>query len=249
VVVTFTPQVLTDVRLYYAAADLTGFSNKVELSAKAESLDRTTFTSDGWNERIGGLFSGALAADVFWQAGDLSMPDDSFWANLGVATVPVTAVPTGGAVADLAYLTRALQTDYQPGAKVGELLMSSVSAETNWPIARGQILHPQGTARTTTGAGTAVQLGAVDADHALYVTLHVMSYVDGSLTVAIDSDNDSGMGSATTQGTFTASTALDGQTMKIAGGIADDWWRASWSISGGVTHSFLFAVAAGIGPK
>jgi hypothetical protein len=246
---TFTPLVLTDVRLYVAGADLTGYSNKIMVGAKAEALDRTTFASAGNKERVGGLFDGNADMEGFWQAGDDGQPDDLFFANLGVATVPLTAAPTEGAVADLAYLTRALETQYSPGGKVGDLAAWTANAMTNWPLVRGQILHPQGTARTSTGTGTAVQLGAVDSSHALYVTLHVLSYVDGSLTVAIDSDDNSGMSSAVTQGTFAAATALGGQTIKVAGGITDDWWRASWTITGGSTHSFLFAVAAGIGPK
>lgn len=251
---TFNPLVLQGVRLYVDGADLSGYSNKLMVGAKAEVLDRTTFgdidaAGTVWKTRVGGLFSGQADMEGFWQAGDLSQPDDMFWANLGVSTVPLTGVPTAGTVGSLAWLSRMLETSYTPGAKVGELMAWSASAMTNWPLVRGQILHPQGTARTTTGTGTAVQLGAVDASHALYVNLHVLSYVDGSLTVTIDSDDNSGFTSAVTQGTFAAATALGGQTLKIAGGITDTYWRASWTISGGTTHSFLFAVSAGIGPK
>lgn len=243
------PTVLTDCRLYLDGADLTGYSNKAELQAKAANLDRTTFGDSGWHTRVGGLFDGTATLEGFWQAGDLTQPDDTFWANLGVATVPLTGVPASGTVGSLTYLTRGLETNYTPGAKVGDLVSWTAGLSTNWPVVRGQILHPQGTARTATGSGTACQLGAVDSSHALYVNLHVMSYVDGSLTVKIQSDDNSGFTSATDQGTFAASTALGGQTLKITGGITDSYWRAAWTISGGSTHSFLFAVSAGIGPK
>ena len=248
---TLTPLVLTDCRLYLAGADLTGYSNKAELAAKAADLDRTTFASAGWKERTGGVFDGSAMLEGFWQAGDLSQPDDAFWANLGVATVPLTGVPTGGAVGDLAYLTRGLETDYTPGAKHGELLAWSAGLGVSWPIVRGQIMHPQGTARTASGNGTARQLGAVDANHALYVCLHVMSVAGTggpSLAVAVQSDDNSGMTTPTGQGTFAAATALGGQTLRIPGPITDNWWRVTWTISG-TTPSFLFAVSAGIGPK
>ena len=249
---TLTPTVLVDARLYLDSADLTGFSNKADLNAKATVLDSTTFSSSGtdaWRSKKGGLFEGMSTLEGFWQAGDLSMPDDVFWADLGASTVPLTALPTDGSVGSLAYLTRGVVAGYKFGDKVGQLLPWSADLETSWPVVRGQILHPQGTARTATGNGTARQLGAVDANHALYVCLHVLSYVDGSLTVAVESDDNSGMSSPTTQGTFTAATALGGQSMKIAGPITDDWWRITYTISGGSTHSFLFAVSAGIGPK
>lgn len=248
---TFNPQVLTDCRLYLDGADLTGYSNKADLQAKANHLTRTTFADNGSNTYVGGLFDGNANLEGFWQAGDASQPDDAFWADLGVATVPLTAVPTSGAVGATTYLTRGLETQYQPGAKVGELVAWQASLQTNWPVVRGQILHPQGTARTSSGNGTACQLGAVDSSHALYVCLHVLSVSGTSnptITVAIASDDNSGFTSGVTQGTFTAATALGGQTMKIAGGITDNYWRASWTISG-TNPSFLFAVSAGIGPK
>lgn len=248
---TLTPLVLTDCRLYLDGADLTGYSNKAMMAAKAADLDRTTFASAGWKERKGGLFDGNADLEGLWAAGDLSAPDDAFWTNLGVSSVPLTGVPTGGAVGDLAYLTRGLETDYKPGGKVGDLLSWSAGLATSWPVVRGRILHPQGTARTTTANGTSQQIGALSATQALYVNLHVLSVsatVSPSLTVAVQSDDATGFPSAATQGTFTAATALGGQTMKISGPVTDDWWRVSWTISG-TSASFLFAVSAGIGPK
>jgi hypothetical protein len=149
----------------------------------------------------------------------------------------------------LAYLTKALACEYNQGGKHGDLNPFTAGLPVSWPIVRGAVLHPQGTARTATGTGTSVQLGAVDSNHALYVCLHQTGFTDGSMTVKVQSDNATGFPSATDQGTFTAVTGLGGQTMKISGPITDDWWRVAWTISGGSTHSFLFAVTAGIGPK
>lgn len=247
---TFNPLVLTDCRLYLDGADLTGYSNKAEMAAKPAALDRTTFGSGGWKERTGGVFDGNAMLEGFWQAGDPGQPDDVWWTNLGVATVPLTGVPTSGAVGSLAYLTRGLDSEYKPGAKHGELFGWSAQLDVNWPIVRGQILHPQGTARTTTGNGTSIQLGAVDSAHALYVCLHVLSVSDGSITVKIQSDDNSGFTTPTDVTTFNAASAsVGGQTARVAGPITDTYFRAVWTISGGSTHSFLFAVSAGIGPK
>ena len=245
---TFNPLVLTDARIYVQGADLTGYSNKIEMSAKAADLDSTTFASNGWHERKGGLFDGMSEVEGLWAAGDNTAPDDALFGNLG-SQIPLTAIPTSGIVGSLAYLTKALDCEYKPGGKIGDLFGFSASLPTSWPIVRGAVLHPQGTARTATGSGTAVQLGAVDANHALYVCLHALGFTDGSMTVTVQSDNAVGFPSSATQGTFSAVTALGGQTMKIAGPITDDWWRVGWTISGGAVHSFLFAVTAGIGPK
>jgi hypothetical protein len=108
------------------------------------------------------------------------------------------------------------------------------------------VLHGP-TARTATGTGTSVQLGAVSSTQRLYVALHVFS-VSGttpSLTVAIQSDNATGFPSASTVTTLTAATAIGSQITRVAGPITDDWFRVSYTISG-TDPSFLFAVTAGI---
>lgn len=248
---TLTPTVLTDVRQYLAGADLTGYSNKIMVGSEVEDLDKTTFASSGVHERVGGLFDTSVDIEGFWQAGDLSMPDDLFWANLGVATVPYTAVPTSGAVGSLAYLTRALQTSYKPGGEEGKLLGYTANIKGNQPAARGQILHPQGTARTTTGNGTGVQVGAVSAVQRMYANLHVMS-ISGTgtptITVKVQSSVDNTFASPTDRITFTAVTTLTGQASSVLGAVTDTWWRAVWTITG-TNPSFLFAVSAGVGPK
>lgn len=247
---TLTPTVLFDARIYLETVDLTGFGNKVELASTALDEDKTTFASGGWKERAGGLFDTVAGLEGFFDSGDLSKPDDGFWATLGGNQNALTVVPTSGAVGSLAYLTRAQVKDYKPGANVGKLLSWSANLGGNSPMVRGQILHPQGTARTTSGNGTGVQLGAVSATQRLWSTLHVFS-VSGttpSITVKVQSSVDNSWASPTDRITFAADTTLDGQVGSVLGAVTDTWWRTTWAVSG-TTPSFLFAVAAGIGPK
>ncbi len=245
-----TPTVLTDARIYFASADLTGAANKIALEAMVEDLDKTTFASGGAHERVAGLWDTKASAGGLWRAGDLSMPDDTFWAQLGQAQAPLTVAPALGTVGSLAWCTRVLTAGYKLTGDEGKLLGWDANWSGNWPLARGAILHPQGTARTATGNGTGVQVGALSATQAMYVTLHVLA-VSGttpSLTVALQSDTTNAFAAPTTQATFNAATALGGQTAKVNGAVAGTWWRVNWTITG-TTPSFLFAVAAGIGPK
>jgi hypothetical protein len=246
-----TPSVLTDVRIYLAGADLTGFSNKVEILPTVEDKEFTNFASGGWKERTGGLFSTASSVESFWQAGDLSMPDDAYWAALGVNTAPFTVVPTSGAVGQLAYLTRMLQKGYKLGGPDGEIMTAMADLSGNWPQVRGQIMHPQGTARTASGNGTGLQLGAVLAAQRFYACLHVLSIAGTAtptITVKIQSNVDNTFAAPTDRITFTAATTLSGQASSVLGAITDTWWRAVWTISG-TTPSFLFAVSGGIAAK
>lgn len=247
----FNPQVLVDARIYWATADLTGYSNKIESSVAAPAEDSTTFGSGGWNQRVAGLFSGDITPEGLWQAGDLSMPDDTFWANLGVATVPVTVAPTSGAVNTLAYLTRVTETEYKAGAAKGTLLAWSAIGKSDQPVVRGTVMHPQGTPRTVTGVGTGIQLGAVTALQRMYCNLHVFSVagtLSPSITVSLQSSVDNTFASPTTRITFNPSTTFDGQALNVLGATTDTWWRAAWTI-GGSSPSFLFNVTAGVGPK
>jgi hypothetical protein len=245
-----TPTVLLDARIYLESADLTGWSNKVETSPSVADEDITTFASNGWKERTGGERDTDVSIEGFWEALDVSRPDDMFWANLGSNQTALTVMPTSGAVGSLTYLSRVQVMDYKPGGAVGKVLPWTTSLKGNWPFVRGLVMHPQGTARTSSGNGTGFQLGAVTAAQRMYCNLHVLS-VSGttpSITVSLQSNVDNTFSSPTTRITFNADTGLDGQALSLLGPVTDQWWRASWTISG-TSPSFLFAVSAGVGPK
>lgn len=241
------PIVLTDTRLFAGAADLTSVSNKVEVPVELDAQDATTFAAGGWKAVKAGLASAPITASGFWEAGDASLVDDATWAALG-AQKPWTVCPVGADVGDLAYLVKAVGTKYTLLGAVGEMAPWEAETASAWPIVRGLVAHPPGTARTATGDGTAQQLGAITAGHHLYAALHVLSVSDTtspSLTVTIESDSASDFASPTTQITFDAATALGSQITRAAGPITDTQFRPSWTISG-VGASFLFVVSFGV---
>lgn len=240
--------VLIDVRLFTGGADLSGSSNKVELGAEVEDKDATNYRSNGWKEVLGGLASAEISGEGQWEAGDPGMVDDTSWAQLG-GRGPWTICPTDATVGALAYTTRALQAEYKVGETVGEIAPWTGTAKSSWPVARGQIAHPPGTARTATGAGTALNLGAVAAGRRLYAALHVLSVAGTStptITVDVESDEDDQFESAATALSFDAATAAGGQILRTDGtAITDTWYRAAWTVSGS-SPSFLFALALGV---
>lgn len=241
-------QVLTDVRLFAGGADLSGASNKVELQGEAEEKDVTNYRSRGWKEVLGGLGSAQITAEGQWEAGDPGMVDDALWERLG-GRAPWSVGPGEADVGALAYFTYALTSSYKLGEKVGEVAPWSGMAKSSWPPIRGRFAHPPGTARSTTGDGAAVQLGAAAAGQRLYAALHVLS-VSGStpsLTVTVESDTAEAFDDdPQTELTFDAATSAGGQILRTSGSaITGPWYRASWTISGS-TPSFLFVVALGI---
>lgn len=245
-----TPTVLTDARIYLESADLTGWGNKVETNVTAAEEDVTTFGSAGWKARAGGEMDTDVSLEGFFEQLDVSRPDDMFWANLGSNQTALTVMPASGASGVLTYLSRVQVMDYKPGGAVGKVLPWSASLKGNWPFVRGLVLHPQGTARTASGTGTGYQLGAVTSSQRIYCCLHVLSVAGTtpSITVSLQSSVDNTFASPTTRITFNADTAMDGQALSLLGPVTDQWWRASWVITG-TTPSFLFALSAGVGPK
>ena len=240
--------ILTNVRTFAVAADLTAASNKVELSTEVEDKDATNYASQGWKETMGGLASAEISAEGQWEAGDPSKVDDASWATLGGVGPWSISANNGAAVGDLAYFTSALRADYKVGESVGEIAPWTSTAKSSWPLVRGQFAHPPGTARTATGVGTGLNLGAVAAGKRLYAALHVLSVAGTtpSLTARVESSVDNTFAAPTTRLTFTAATTVGGQILRTDGtAITDTWWRIAWTISG-TTPSFLFAASLGI---
>lgn len=239
--------IFTDVRIFAGGADLTGASNKCELKAEVEDKDVTTFESAGWGEHLGGLKTGSFDGEGFWEAGDDGRVDDSTWAGLG-ATVPLTVGPTAATVGSLAYVMKTLRTNYTILGQVGDVAPWKAEGTSNWPISRGQFAHPPGTARTSDGSGTAVELVAVPAGSRLYAALHVLSGTgtDPTLTVTVESYEDNTFADPTTQLTFTEANGISSEILRTNGdAITDTFYRVSWTI-GGTAPSFTFVAALGI---
>ncbi|MBK3575133.1 hypothetical protein JHN63_15190 [Streptomyces sp. MBT65] len=240
--------VLTNVRLFTAGVDLTSASNKVELTAKVEEKETTNYGSQANKEFVGGLASAEFAAEGQWEAGDPSKVDDATWAQLG-GVGAWSVGPVGATVGSLAYLTKALRCDYKLGDAVGEVAPWTSSGKGSWPLARGQFAHPPGTARTATGTGTGLQLGAVAVGKRMYAALHVLSVAGTAtptITGRVESSVDNTFASPTTRLTHAAATAAGGEIVRTDGtAITDTWWRVAWTITG-TTPSFMFASTLGI---
>jgi hypothetical protein len=247
--------VLLNARMFVGGADLTGYNNKIELAATVDEKEATAFAPSGdvWKEVLGGIRSASLQGSGQFAADDtvLGLPDDANWGNLG-AVVGHTVCPATAAVSSLAWLSGFLKTQYTIGGSVGDVAPWSGNASGAWPLVRGLVAHDPGTARTTTGTGTAIQIAAaspgVPSGQQLYAALHVLSVSGTStptITVAIQTDDNAGFTSPATALTFTAATAKGGQILRVAGPITDNYIRASWTISG-TTPSFLFLVSVGV---
>jgi hypothetical protein len=251
-----TKLVLLDARLFVGGVDLSGMGNKIELGEEWDAKQTTNWRSGGAVEVIAGIGKVDASAEGQWEAGDATKVDDAMWANRRVIE-PWSASASGEsdlAAGNLMYLTQMLRTKATIWGDVGEVAGWKADAKGSWPLVRGQSAHPSGVPRTATGNGTAVQLGAVTAGHYLYANQHILSATGTAtptITISVQSDDNSGFTTPTTRGSFAAKTAanvaasLGGEAIRIAGPITDDWWRVIWTISG-TNPSFLFLSSFGI---
>lgn len=244
---------LKNVRLFMGGCDMTGQSNKIELSGEYEEKDATCWPVADAQTRIAkeilaGLFSAKVPASGFWSAGDLSMVDDELWASRG-GHIGWTVGPSGSVAGSLAYLLTAAETSYQLFGQVGDVAPWQASMTGHGWLARGQFLNAPGTALTATGTGTVVDLGAGVADgRRLHAALHVLSVAGTStptITAKVQSASTSGFTGPTDRISFDAATDISGQYEILAGPITDQFFRLSWSVSGS-SPSFLVAASVGI---
>jgi hypothetical protein len=236
--------VLNDARILVAGHDFSGQSNAVALEYAAEMLDETTF---GNTTRInrGGLRSVVASVAGNWDASATTSVDPASFARIGTADLPVSIVPQGATVGNLAYLMRTIAAKYETGTEVGNLLPFSLSLEGSGgqPLVRGKLLHTGSATGNVTG--TAFELGDVAATEYIYGALHVFSGT-GSFVVKLQSDTvatfDDEPTDRITFSTVATGTPVASEWARLAGAITHTWWR----IVATNPNTRNFAVAVGI---
>lgn len=224
--------------------DITGSANFLGLTLSAELLDRTTFSNTTRIYR-GGLKDVEGAVRGFYDTGESGDPDSALHDRVGGGDV-VTSLIAKREVGQRAFLVKTTGAVYEIGGEHGQLMPFSLDLKGAGDLVRG-VLAADETAEATSSAGTAIQLGAVGEGQRIYAALHVLSASGGSptLDVVVESDDSSGMGSATTRISFAQATDVGSEWASAAGEITDDYWRISWTI-GGSTPAFDFVVTIGI---
>lgn len=236
---------LTDARIWIGQYDISADTNQVETSQTVADLDATNFDSAGWVERIAGLKTAMYDVSGFINY-TANQSEDAFDDALGVAGV-VVSIAADSAEGDTAVFGRGLNVNLTRGAKVGDIAPVSGSITGSHPqgMVEGIIAAPKTSISGATISGsTGVQHGAIAAGEVGYASLHVFSVGGGgTLTVKMQSDDNSGFTSGTDRITFTDSTAAGYQWGSVSGAITDDYWRATWALD---TGTAVFAVCFGI---
>jgi len=236
-------QSFTGYKLFVHGYDRSGDFNKINLDYSADELDSTSI-GDTSKEFIAGLKTVKFDGEIFTSHGGGEVETTSN-ANFAVADKVITVYP-GNTAGNVGYAFRSVQLTQSPQMVIGDIARFTISASSSGSaLIRVTDMEALAT-KTSTGTGTARQLGAVSAAQTLYSFLHVISASSGdTLDVTIESDNAEGFSSATTQITHTQFNAIGAEYKTKAGAITDDWYRVKWTIAG-TDPSFTFNVGVGI---
>jgi hypothetical protein len=243
--------VLTSPSLYADELDLACFASQVTVDVQADELDATTFCTGGYRAPVAGLRSVTWSASgpadfATATASAKSAADEVLAVDIGTLYT-LSAVPAGATVGNVGYFTQGRlfnRTIIEGGA--GELATHAVTFMGGTQLVRG-VLEVDETI-TANGDSPGIQLGAVSSTQRIWAALHVLTVGGTStptLTVKIQSDDNDTFSSATDRITFTAATAKGAQFSSALGAVADDYWRAIWTVSG-TSPSFQARVLIGI---
>jgi hypothetical protein len=240
-------EILKNCGIFSDGYDFSGDHNEINLDLSKEILDKTTFSATRKSkEKTLGLAE-AKANGMGFVNLAAAGSDKIFFDQLSLVQKLTSIMPKTQSAGDIVYFMQALRSTYKPGMKVGQLMSFSYDLESYGDIVNGTVLL--NSTVSSSGNGTAYNLGQVSASQKLYAGIHVLS-VSGTgtptITGKIQSDNLEGFGSPTDRITFAAKTAIGSEwATPVSGAITDGWWRFNYTISG-TNPSFLVLVVMGI---
>lgn len=220
--------------------DISADHKAVSLVLSNELQDSTRYGQTA-RTSIPGLNSWQAAGEGYNDFVDDAL-DERMFGKIALADVLLTIAPLGATVTQVAYFGNSVQGEYSPaGDDVGDILAFRWSASGSGAngMVRGSVtLNAQ---PSSTGNGTAYQLGAVSATQRVYLGLHFITCT-AAITVTLESDALEGFGSATTQISAASQSAPGHQFLSAAGAITDDWWRIAYTIGGGGSFDIIALV-------
>ena len=237
--------VIEDCEIYLNEHDVTADVTSVTPSIMRDEVDATTMASNGYKEFKAGLASSQAALATYYD-GDLI--ESAIRPLEGVSGSVLTAT-FDDQFGSAALFGSGMVLSVDRGFQIGDMakLDSQVRLSGREGLIYGHLLVPKAT-KTATGNGTGSQLGAVTAAQKVWAAAHVFSVAGTAtptLTLKVQSDDNSGFTSATDRITFTDFTAAGVEYKSLAGAVTDDYWRVSWTISG-TSPQFSVAVVVGI---
>lgn len=241
----------TDALIYLGTKPLRAKSNQISIQHSVEMINATVF-GETTTVNLAGQKSWSVSASGFWDSGtDVATTGVSFvesdaagsvFSRIGGAAGIITVAPANEDLG-ISYFGKEVEGNYQAFGNIGEGIPYSLDGESASPLIRGFIGFAPSSRTASSGNGTSKQIAALSASQKLVAALHVVQFDGTTMTMKVQSDNDTGFGTATDVITFTAATGLTSEWVEVSGPITDDWFRGSFTFTG---TSFTAILSFGI---
>lgn len=236
--------ILTAGKVWADSYDVSAYCNTGEIQKASDMHDVTAFgaTEHRWAP---GLQGGNWSLQGFTEFGTSPHKIEKIIATLGgVRDKPLTVVPEGGTVGNIAiFLPAAFHGSDFGGPHGNPNTFNWQGGTSKWQPVSGFLDEPGTTARVATGNTTGQLVAAVPAGQYLYAAVHVLA-ATGTMDLIVQSAVADTFAGATTRITFTQFTAVGSSIMRVAGPITDTYYRFQYTLGGG--PSFTFAASFGI---
>lgn len=226
---------------YNLSSQLTRFALELATAAVPD-----TTLGDDTQSNAPGLQSGQLQVEGIYKT---TAYDAALNSTFGSAN-KLISVLRNSTEGSRAWFMKAMHASYEPiKGQQGEIAgFSAMALPSKSRIHRGNLLFNQ-SGLSSSGSGTAQELGAVASTQQVVAGLHILAIDDNAgdtIDVVIESDAaDDFSGSETTRITFDQMTDIGSQYKTLSGTITDTWWRTDYTIAGS-TPSFLAVVTMAI---
>ena len=197
--------ILKNAFIFMNGYDLTGSMNNITLTESVDIHDRTTFGSSA-RKRLAGLRNVDLSGSGFWDASSSGKIDPVAFTRIGATEEVMSVMPDGSTEGSRAFITKNLVAEYSPSGNIGDMHGYNLVANGNYDLIRGKVLKKS--TASTTGTGTAIDLGSRTTTQRLTAAIHLKSISSSGATldVSVQSACSSGFGSVTTELQFTGLT-------------------------------------------
>jgi len=205
--------VLKNCRIYVKGYDLSGKTNQLTMNHTIDMKDRTCFGTNS-RQRKSGLHDLDVSVSGFWSSTNSSggPVDKTVFDHVG-ATGPITIVPSGTDIKNVAYFSDNVVASYSPSGSIGDLFGFTFAANGNGALARGKVLR-SGLLTTDPAASTSMALGTNSTQKRAMVSVHVLGYTGsagGDVTLEVYCSSAANLASPTTLFSINITTALVGK--------------------------------------
>ena len=232
-----TKKIFTDGLLIVGGHDCTDNANQFEFTPAQANVDVTTLGSGGAMEYEVGLVSSTFSCGCFMPSSDAEVHAAFASSSLPIVFCDEPSPSDGEVCTVIDMVNGGPQYQGNVGAAAG------FTVNGQGPGGWGYILGNRSSI-TSSGTGTEVNAGAIAANRKALAVLQVHSGDTGTLDVVVQSDA-TGFASPTSRATFTQVAAASTPTfevIEIAGPVTDDYWRDSYTVTGGGTWAFTVSI-------